>query len=118
MFCRRAEAQAFGYPAEQLRRENIEQSAPVIEHEYKTKRSKSADYYIENIGREYDLAPARQNGADGAHGIIEHSEQKADAERMQKDGYLAVQPLDILHQRNTRLKIRLFRAVRRNRSAN
>ena len=25
-------------------------------------------------------------------------------ERMQKDGYLAVQPLDILHQRNTRLK--------------
>ena len=48
--------------------------------------------------------PGKENGADGAHGIIEHSEQKADAERMQKDGYLAVQPLDILHQRNTRLK--------------
>ena len=104
MFCRRAEAQTFGCKAEQLRREDIEQGAPVIEHEYKTKRSKGADYYIENIGHEYDLAPARQNGADGAHGIIEHSEQKADAERMQKDGYLAVQPLDILHQRNTRLK--------------
>ena len=86
MFCRRAETQAFGCKAEQLRREDIEQGAPVIEHEYKTKRSKGADYYIENIGHEYDFAPARQNGADGAHGIIEHSEQKADAERMQKDG--------------------------------
>ena len=50
MFCRRAEAQAFGCKAYQLRREDIEQGAPVIEHEYKTKRSKGADYYIENIG--------------------------------------------------------------------
>ncbi|MEF2768445.1 MAG: hypothetical protein U0N38_00960 [Acutalibacteraceae bacterium] len=43
MLCRRAETQAFGNPAEQLSRKNIQQSAPVVEHENEAERSERTD---------------------------------------------------------------------------